>query len=205
MWADLVAFVAGLVTLYIGAEWTVRGAARLARALGMSGLLVGLTIVALGTSAPELVVGGLASAQDVGDLAFGNVLGSNIVNIALILGLAAVFSPMRVRSRLVSREIPIMIVASAVLAGLVLDGSVTRGDGVLLLAAFTLYLAHVIRAARRPDRRMEHEWEEYEAEERLVPEGRGTPADLGLTAVGIVGLAVGAELMVDSAVSFASA
>lgn len=205
VWTDISIFVAGLGALYLGAEWLVRGSGRLARSFGMSALLVGLTIVALGTSTPELVVSSFASARDVGDLAFGNVLGSNVVNIALILGLAALLYPLRVQARLIHREIPIMLAATAVLSLVVFDGGVARIDGILLLAAFGLYIGYAISVARRDSRQLEKEFEAYEEAEALTPDGHTIPADLGLIVIGIGGLGIGAELMVESATGFARA
>ncbi len=100
---------AGVGVLFFGAEWLVRGAARLAASLGVSPIVVGLTVVSLGTSAPELVVSMTAALRGNSDLAMGNVMGSNLANIGLILGLTALIRPMNVAARVVTREVPIML------------------------------------------------------------------------------------------------
>jgi cation:H+ antiporter len=107
MIAQILAFLAGIVLLYFGAEWLVRGASRLARSFGMSALVVGLTVVAIGTSAPELVVSVLAVLRGQTDMTVGNVVGSNISNIALILGASAIVYPIAIQGRLLSRGIPL--------------------------------------------------------------------------------------------------
>lgn len=201
MQLNAIYFLLGLVGLYFGAEWMVRGAARLARHFGVSPLVAGLTIVAFGTSAPELVVGVLAAASDQGALAVGNVVGSNVVNIALILGLAAVITPLHVEMRLLSREIPFMVGASVLLVLLAFDGSIGRLDGGVLLAIFAVYSVLVVRAARREPESIEQEYDEFEEAEHMVNHSPARAA--GLTIVGLVVLVVGAHLLVDSAVFFA--
>lgn len=201
---QFVMFAAGLVALYFGAEWLVRGAARLARLLGTSALVIGLTVVALGTSAPELVVTGLASFREQGELAMGNIVGSNIMNIAVILGLTAVLYPIRVRSRILRREIPLMIGATVVAVLLAADGAVGRLDAVLLLAAFTGYLALAFGRPTEDVTWLEREYEEYETAEAMTPGGESPWWDVGLVVLGVAGLSGGAHLMVTSAVAIAN-
>jgi cation:H+ antiporter len=200
-------FLGGLVALYFGAEWLVRGAARLARALGISAIVIGLTIVAFGTSAPELVVTTLAALRGQPDVAVGNVVGSNVVNIALILGLSAAVSAVRVQPSIITREMPIMIAAAAALVGLGIDGSIGRIDAAILLAGFFAFLWYMMRIARRgePTPALETEFEEFEREHGHEPTPAGRTRDLLLIAGGLVGLVIGAELLVRSAVSFARA
>jgi cation:H+ antiporter len=207
MLANVAMFAGGLAALYFGAEWLVRGAARLARALGISALVIGLTIVAFGTSAPELVVTTLAAMRGQPDVAVGNVVGSNIVNIALILGLSAAVSAVRVQPGIITREMPIMIAAAVALVALGVDGSLGRADAALLLAGFVAFLLYMLRMARRgePTPTLETEFEEFEEQSGMVPTGTGRARDFLLLAVGLVGLVVGAELLVRSAVSFARA
>jgi cation:H+ antiporter len=145
---DLLLFAAGLAALWGGAEWLVGGSARLAASFGVRPVIIGLTLVAFGTSAPEVVVTGIASARDQADLALGNVIGSNIANIALILGLAAVLRPIRAESSLVRRDIPVMILFGAVVPVLALIGVVSRPLAVLVLALFAGYLLHLWRSSR---------------------------------------------------------
>lgn len=210
---QLLFFVAGLLLLYGGAEGLVRGAAALARTLGISALAVGLTVVAFGTSAPELVVSLLAGARGQGDVALGNVVGSNIANIALILGLSALIAPLRVEFRLIAREIPFMIAVSAVAGALLLDGRLGRLEAGALLAGFLGYLTFVLRAAGRGAEAPEGEYRGAEAmeaeyrefEETALSTGRWTRTwrQVGLVAGGLGGLAVGAHLLVTSSVHFA--
>lgn len=202
---QILLFVAGLLALYFGAEWLVRGAARLARRLGVSPLVVGLTIVAFGTSSPELVVSILAAARGQADVALGNVVGSNIVNIAVILGAAALVHPLRAEMRIVVRETPIMIVAALLLGLMGLDGDVSRTDGFLLFLGFVAYVAFVLRAAPRESAAVQAEFAEFERAESLTPLDRTRGADALLILGGLAGLALGAHLLVGSALYFAHA
>jgi cation:H+ antiporter len=195
-------FVLGLIALYLGAEWLVGGAARLARRLGMRPLVVGLTVVAFGSSAPELLVGVVASVQDQSDVVLGNVVGSNILNIALILGVAAMVRPLRVGMRLLSREAPLMVIVSLVVAAMMLNGHLGRADATVLLVGFVAFLAFVMRAAEYEPAEIAAEYVQFEAAERgEVPGGVGR--DLLLVVVGLAGLIVGAQFLVMSAVFFA--
>ena len=129
----LALFVAGLVLLLIGAELLVRGASRLAVALGISPLVIGLTVVAWGTGSPELAVGVKAALAGRPDLTVGNVVGSNIANVLLILGFAALLVPLKVSQRLVRLDVPVMIGASILTFILALDGRLGRLDGLLFI------------------------------------------------------------------------
>lgn len=141
--------VAGLALLTAGGEAFVRGASRLARGFGLSPLLVGLTIVALGTSSPEIAVVLDAALSGSPDIALGNVVGSNIANVLLILGAGAVVRSLAVSSRLVRLDVPLMIGVSALVLALGRDGAVGRLDGIALLALLGGYLAFLVRAERR--------------------------------------------------------
>jgi cation:H+ antiporter len=196
-------FVLGLVGLYFGAEWLVRGAARLARAIGISALVIGLTIVALGTSAPELIVSVLASARGQGDLAVGNVVGSNISNIALILGLGALIYPIRVEMRLLRRELPVMIIAALALWILAIDGSIGRVEATGMLIAFTAYLWIVLRLAKTEPLGTETLYEEFEDDAVRSDANDTRLRDIVLIVGGLVVLSGGAHLLVESAVFFA--
>ncbi|MEX2578170.1 MAG: calcium/sodium antiporter [Verrucomicrobiales bacterium] len=138
-----------LLILFAGAEGLVRGSSSIARRLGLTPLVIGLTVVAFGTSMPELVVSLSATLRGSGDLAAGNVVGSNIFNIGVILALAALVCPIRVDAAVVRADAPIMIAASLVLGGLLFFGHVSRLAGLLLFAALVAYIAWSIRAARR--------------------------------------------------------
>ena len=196
-------FVLGLLALYLGAEWLVKGAARLARRFGLTPLVVGLTVVAFGSSAPELLVGVVALVQDRGNLVLGNVIGSNILNIALILGVAALVKPLRVGMRLLSREAPLMVVVSALVFVMMLDGGLGRVDGVLLLAGFIGFLAFVARAAKSESAEISREYVESSVMERTEGDPGSMARQVGLLIGGLLGLVAGAQLLVTSAVFFA--
>ena len=140
--------IAGIILLYIGAEGLVRGSASLATRVGVSPLIAGLTVVAFGTSAPELSVSVSAALEGRSDIALGNVVGSNIFNIAVILGIAALIQPLQIHLAVIRRDIPVMIGASALAFGLVLYGGVPRSAGLVLLLGLGLYLFFTIRSAK---------------------------------------------------------
>jgi cation:H+ antiporter len=195
-------FILGLAALYAGADWLVAGAARLARRFGTTPLVIGLTVVAFGSSAPELLVGVVASIGGQSDVVLGNVVGSNILNVALILGVAALVRPLKVGMRLLSREIPLMVAFSVLLVAMTLDGEVSRADGVLLLIAFVAFIWFVLHAAGGETPEIAAEYLQYETKRRGVPVGSPWK-DGGLVLSGMVGLTVGAQLLVMSSVFFA--
>ncbi len=205
MLIDAAMFIAGLVALFFGAEWLVRGAARLARSLGISAMVVGLTIVAFGTSAPELVVTSLAVLRGQPDVGVGNIVGSNVVNIAAILGLSAAVSTVRVHPGLITREMPIMIAAAVALMVVGYDGTITRLDGAILLGGFILFLLYMLRAAQggEPTPALETEFEEFEENRGMTDTGSTPRVNAFLILIGFVGLVTGAELLVRAAVSVA--
>lgn len=133
MLCSLFLLVCGFVLLAAGAELLVRGSSRLALRLGITPLFVGLTIVAFGTSAPELAVSIEAAMNGSSAIALGNIIGSNIANIGLILGITAIISPIRVESELLKRQIPLMIGVSLFLCLLLLDGQIGLIDGIILV------------------------------------------------------------------------
>ena len=205
MWLSFIVFGVGLLGLYFGAEWLVRGAARLARSFGVSVLIVGLTVVAFGTSMPEMVVSVLASIRGQADVATGNVVGSNVFNLAAILGVSALIHPLTVQARLVSRDMSLMLIASLLIAGLALDHAFGRVDGLILLAAFVGYALLMIRAARYATPRVEEEYREFEVAQALEPPDVARWKNFLLIPTGLVALVVGARLLVDAAVEFARA
>ena len=193
-------FVAGLVLLIWGAEVLVRGAARLASAFGISPLVVGLTVVAFATSAPELAVSMRSSWVGSSGLALGNVVGSNIANILLILGVSALAAPLIVHQKLVRLDVPLMIVISFAVLALGLDGSLGRLDGALLATTLVVYVVWTIRASRRETQAVR---EEYEGE---FGDGATTANVLWNTALVVMGLGMlvlGAYWLVESAKIFA--
>jgi cation:H+ antiporter len=201
---DLFLFALGLSALYFGAEWLVGGSSRLATAYGISPVVVGLTIVAFGTSAPELVVSALASLRGSGDIAVGNVVGSNIANIALILGISALIRPIVVNRGLMVRDVPIMIGFAALFLLMAVGGVLSRLEGGVLLGLFTAYMLYVgWETKREAEQASELAQKERELLESL-PGGRPRPKrDVVLTLAGTAVLVAGAQLLVGSATSIA--
>jgi len=189
----LVSFILGLGALYLGADLMIRGASRLARRLGVNALVIGLTVVAMGTSTPELLVGVVATVRQSGDIAVGNVIGSNVANIALILGIAALIRPIRVQMRLLVREVPIMIFASLAFYIFALDGELTRFDGLSLLVGFVAYTLYLLEGARRESPAIEVEYQKF------VPTGGTLTNHLFLTIIGLTILLFGAHFVVSGA------
>jgi len=148
----MLSIITGIILLSFGAESLVRGSSRLATRFGIPPLIIGLTIVAFGTSSPELLVSLSAATKGANDVAIGNVVGSNIFNIAVILGLTALIRPPSVHLDLIRREMPFMIAISLVAFGLVWLGSVSRPTGILLFLVLCAYVTVSVRAARQvPD------------------------------------------------------
>ena len=204
MLAHLLMFILGLGALTIGAELMVRGAARLALTFGISPLVVGLTIVAFGTSAPEMAVSAGAALSGSGDLAIGNVVGSNIANILLILGLSALIVPLAVNEQIIRQEIPIMIGACLLFVVLALDGSISRGEGVLLFVLVIVYTVFLVAQSRRASKAAQDEF----TSEMPDPGSRwdahwSVQALLVLAGLGL--LIVGADWLVEAAVAVARA
>lgn len=193
-----VQFLFGLLMLTAGAEGLVRGAASLARRLGLSPLVIGLTIVAFGTSTPELVVSLGAALQGNNGIALGNVVGSNIGNIGLILGGAALIAPLQVQAQIVRLDIPIMIGVSVLLGLLLLNGYVGRVEGLLLVGGLGAYTAFTVATARR---------EASPAAEHAFEDGLPAPHSIGRDLLFIGGglalLMGGAHLLVNAAVILA--
>jgi len=187
----------GFVILAAAAEGLVYGAASLARRMGVSPLVIGLTVVSVGTSLPELVVGIDAALAGTGDLALGNVIGSNIGNLALILGLAALVRPISVQTQIVRVDGPILAGVSILFVGLILDGALSRIDGGLLLAGIVGYVGYSLRAARTTSVPAQ------EAVGDVVPSRHAAWVDVGLVLIGLLGLGLGAHLLVDGAVTIA--
>ena len=193
-------FVVGLVGLIVGAEWLVRGASRLAAVAGISPLVIGLTVVAFATSSPELAVSEVAAIKGSADLALGNIVGSNISNILLILGIAASLRPITVHRQLIRMEVPLLIAVSAAILPLASDGMLGRVDGLALLAVLFVYLAWSIKVARRDASAFAQQVEPDAA----ASKGR-VGKQLGLVVVGLVVLLIGSQCLVSSATTMARA
>lgn len=192
---------AGLVLLVIGAEVLVRGGSALAARLQISPLIVGLTIVALGTSAPEFAIGIEAAVQGNGSLAVGNIAGTNCVNILLILGLSAALRPLPLGLQTLRLELPVIVGASILKAVMAADGVLSRRDGAVLVSLGVLFTAGIIRSARAESLATRQEF----ALEYGVPvrDWRGALKEVGELVVGIAVVVLGADWLVDGAVDLA--
>lgn len=197
---DVGLFLISLVLLTWGADWLVRGASAVAERLGVNPLVIGLTVVAFGTSAPELVVSGAAALRQQPGLAVGNVMGSTVANVGLIVGAGALIRPIEVHRRLLARESPLLVLVLLIVMVLSLNHAVGRLDGLALVTGFLIYLGFLFRWAR----------DERESNEAMPGDPlRETASKLGYDllrlGLGLVGLLVGADWLVDSAVSIARA
>lgn len=196
---SLSSIAGGLLLLVLSAEVLVHGAAALAERVGLSSLVIGLTVVSVGTSLPELVVSVEAAMTGRGGLALGNVIGSNIANIALILGLVAFVSPIAVRAQVVRTDAPLLVVATIGVIGLLWDGGLGRVDGAILTAGIVAYVYYTVSMARQapPDAQT--------GGAPVLPTPDSVVLNGALVATGIVGLVAGAHFLVDGAVSVAAA
>ncbi len=193
--------VLGLAALIAGAEILVRGAARLAAAVGISPLVIGLTVVAFGTSSPELAVSIQSAVSGSADVAVGNVVGSNIFNVLLILGISATIIPLVVHQQLIRFDVPLMIGVSLLLLLLALDGQISRLDGVLLFGGLIAYIAFGISQSRKEPRDVQEEYADEYGEKKKGTSS--TAVNLVLIAAGLGLLVFGSNWLVDGAVGLA--
>ena len=196
----LLFLIFGLVLLVWGAELLVRGASRIATSAGISPLVVGLTVVAFGTSSPELAVSVMSAFKGQADLALGNVVGSNIFNVLFILGISAIIVPLIVAQQLVRFDVPVMIGVSFLLFIVGYDGSIGRLDGVLLFSGAIAYTVFLIRQSRKEtSTEVKSEYEE----EFGAKQASAWWKNLALVVVGLAALMLGSKWLVDSAVAIA--
>jgi cation:H+ antiporter len=200
MMLQVVMFVLGLLALIVGAETMVRGASRLAVSWGISPLVVGLTVVAFGTSAPEMAVSVGAALSGSSDLAIGNVVGSNIANVLLILGISALIAPLLVHEQIIRQEIPIMIGASLVVVAMALDGHIGRIEAGLLFALVIAYTVFLVVQSRRASQATE---DEFSSEIPTSQWDRHWGVQAALVIGGLALLVLGADWLVGAAVTFA--
>ncbi|HEW78449.1 MAG TPA: calcium/sodium antiporter [Phycisphaerales bacterium] len=192
-WACLL-LVAGLLILWKCAELLVAGAVGLAERLGISQLIIGLTVVAMGTSAPEVAASIAAAVRGAGDVAIGNVYGSNIANLALVGGLCALIRPIRIQSRIFKREIPVMLLVTLLLWPVLHNLYLSRLEGFILLSVFavlillTVYMAKRETVDQKPDTRNQSH------------ESRATSHEILFVVIGLAGLSLGADITVRGAV-----
>ena len=199
MISALLSIAGGFLLLTGAAEALVYGAASLARRMGLSPLVIGLTVVSIGTSLPELVVSLEAALVGTEGLALGNIVGSNVGNLALILGVAALARPLTVQAQLVRVEGPILVVVSVVFVGFILDGTLGRLDGLVLVVGIIAYVVYNLWAAKRSPSPVQSEFEEG------IPSQHAIAVDLGMLVLGFIGLMAGAHLLVEGAITVAAA
>lgn len=197
----VISILGGLLLLALGAEGLVRGSSSIALRMGVTPLVVGLTLVAFGTGSPEMIVSLRAAWGGDSDLALGNIVGSNICNIALILGVAALARPLHVRSALLQREVPVMVAVTILLGALLYDGVLGRVEGTVLAVGAVVYTVATYLAARR-DRDAEVA---AEFSQELPTPQASTLRSVALVAGGFVGLLAGANVLVYGAVVIAQA
>ena len=193
--------VVGLVLLVFAADYLVKGAASIAGTLGISPLIVGLTVVSFGTSAPELAVSVVSAFKDQADLAVGNVVGSNIFNVLVVLGVSALIIPLVVHRQLIRFDVPVMIFLSLLLYGLCYDGEITRVDGIVLFSLGVGYLLFLLKQSK--GEKDVAVLAEYEEEFGKTGEDPKWFRNIAFVVCGIAGLVLGSELLVRGAVTIA--
>ena len=191
----------GFLMLYYGAGWLVKGSSNLARSLGVTPIVIGLTVVAFGTSAPELVVSLVSSIKDKSMIAVGNVVGSNICNIALVLGTAALFQPITAHRSVIKRDMPIMLGISLYLLVLSLDSKLGRLEGATLLGGLILYTFFNYYLALKESKQSSREKTvDVESDVEEIEYVTSRQKQIVLIVAGIIGVVAGAQIVVDSAV-----
>jgi cation:H+ antiporter len=196
-WA-IVLLVAGLMILWKAADLLVSGAVKLAERLGISPLVIGLTVVAMGTSAPEVAASIAAAVRGQGDVAIGNVYGSNIANLALVGGLAALIRPLAIKKQTLYRQIPVMLLVALLLWPVLRNLNLSCPEGIILLAVFAALIALIVYLARKEAGRTKDETTSIERDTRY--EIRDTKKSALFVVIGLAGLALGADITVRGAV-----
>jgi len=191
---DVVYFLGGLLAITLGADWLVRGGSRIAEGFEIPPLVIGLTVVAFGTSAPELVVSGGAAIRDQPGMAVGNVMGSTVANVGLIVGLSAIVRPIDVHRRLLVKESPLLILVLAIVMVLSLNDALGRLDGLALITGFAAYLFFLFRWAGTEGAELPLPVEEGE-----IPSDVKPLRDWAMAIVGLAGLLLGAHYVLEGA------
>ena len=195
VWAVILLAV-GLVILWKAAELLVAGAVKLAERLGVSPLVIGLTIVAMGTSAPEVAASIAAAVRDAGDIAIGNVYGSNIANLALVGGICALIRPLRIRRQMLRREMPVMLLVALLLWPVVHNLYLSRTEGIILLALFAALILLTVYSARKDIKKSTAENTETDS----CSHGNDIKKSVLFVVIGLVGLVFGADMTIRGAV-----
>jgi len=201
MLINVVALLAGFIFLIFSADYFVKGTSAIARNFGISPLIIGLTIVGIGTSAPEILVATIASLQGNTGLATGNAIGSNIANIGLVLGATALITPIFIKSSLLKRELPILLAISMASYLLVIDGHLSRLDGLILLAGLFAFLYWLARSAKQSKLETIDELDIEFSEE--IPKDIPNAKAFVFFLIGLIGLIASSKLLVWAAVNIA--
>lgn len=193
---EIVWLLVSLVILYFGAEWLVSGASSFAARLGVSPLIIGLTIVSMGTSAPELVVSIKAAMNGQSALSIGNVLGSNLFNVGIILGISALIYPLAIKRQLLKFDAPVMVLTAVLFFVLFLDGRISSVEAFLFVFLFVAYMAYLfVTSLKNKNRASEGD--------EVIKQFKHWAIDVLLIALGFAGLVYGSNLLVDNAIIIA--
>ncbi|HCF63091.1 MAG TPA: calcium/sodium antiporter [Ferruginibacter sp.] len=204
-WHPLVIFIGGLIIILLGAEFVLRSSSRIAAMMGIRPIIIGLTVVSIGTSMPELAVGITAVSEGYGSLAVGNIAGTNMLNILFILGLSAALKPLPLHQLSIRLDVPVMIGAAVILFLMALDGMISRIEGIFLFLAAIVYVVVLIRMSKKESVSLKKEYEEEYSTKALLKKP-GTLAITGNSVLLIVGIGLsvfGANLLVDGSVDIA--
>lgn len=191
-WLQVLLLVIGIIVVIKSADWLTSGAVGLAERIGVPQIIIGLTIVAMGTSMPEFFVSLMSAINGTPDLAVGNIVGSNIFNALLIVGCAAMVAPITIQHTTVKKDIPVAVFASLLLMGMTLDGHISRIDAAILFGVFIAYIGITLRGAKTED-------ETADEEKKPMPVLKAVM----LVVVGLAGLVIGSDVFVDNATSIA--
>ena len=191
-WLQVLLLVIGIIVVIKSADWLTSGAVGLAERIGVPQIIIGLTIVAMGTSMPEFFVSLMSAINGTPDLAVGNIVGSNIFNALLIVGCAAIVAPIAIQRTTVKKDIPVAVFASLLLMGMTLDGHISRIDAAILFGVFIAYIGITLRGAKTED-------DTADEEKKPMPVLKAVM----LVVVGLAGLVIGSDVFVDNATSIA--
>tara|TARA_R110000744_G_scaffold167351_9_gene284783 strand:- start:1853 stop:2833 length:981 start_codon:yes stop_codon:yes gene_type:complete len=205
MFIQILILLLSLVILVWSADKFVFGASALARNLGISPMIIGLTIVAMGSSAPEMMIAATASLQGNPDTAIGNAIGSNITNIALVLGITALFHPLSVSSSTIKREIPLILIITAIATYMLANSNFSFNEGLILIIGFVLYIATLLFVTLKRSKENPIDDKMVLEAEQEVPDGVSTKNSILWLVVGIILLPLSASYLVDSSVFIAKA
>ncbi len=204
MLTDYGVLIIGLILLYAGSELLVRGAASTAMLFAVRPVMIGLTIVAFATSAPELLVSLVASVKGSGDISVGNILGSNVINIALVLGISALIKPIEINREITKFEIPYMVFASLVFWILCLDGTIGYKDGLLLISMLIVFLIYGIKNAKDNGGNKKNNQDKNGQAVDRKSKLKSILLNTAMLLTGLAGLAKGADMVVNSAIHIAT-